>query len=292
MVIENFNKVYTVVQQNSAELHKDVYICRNQEDNQLYTIIRIKDKRMIKKIIEFICEQKNNTKFSDFIETFACKEEFYSVFTYSRGMSLEKRLKQICSLEERMEIGKRLLERMVLYELPFYFQCQCLKMENIIVTDALEVRFQYTLDKVEDYDSCTNQTASAYLYLALKSLFVKELKNNVIDPMKEFLKDVQRNEKMNYLEIYQAYCSVCEEIKKIPKEEMQTPKHMLFRFWEKVKNCRKVIKGAMMTFIFIGVLIYMLYSIYMSLQVKGYEKHFETIGTVQIENDGLEEETE
>lgn len=292
MVIETYDKTYTVVKHNVSGIHKDIYICRNSEDHQLYTLVCIKDKKVTNKIIQFLCKQKKNKKFSDLIENFVYEENFYIVFAYAEGMSLEKRLKQNCSLEERMEIGKKLLEKMVLFHLPYYFQCQCLKMENIVLTDALDVKFQYNLEKIEEYHSYTWQTASAYLYHILKSLFVKELKNNVLDPMKEFLDIVQKGKENDYLKIYQKYCNVCEKIKKIPQEELQTPRNWIFRLWEKIKSFRGVIKGVMLTLIFICVFVYMIYSIYMSLQIKGYKKNFESIGTVQIKEGELEEEEE
>lgn len=292
MVIETYNRTYTVVQHSVSNLKKEIYICKNNKDNQLYTVICIKDKKITNQIIEFICEQKNNKKFSDLIDNFVYKEELHIVFAYAEGMPLEKRLRQNCTLEERMEIGKKLLEKLVLYQLPFYFQCQCLKIENIYQTDALDIKFQYTLEDVEDYDSYTGQTASAYLYQIIKILFEKELKNNVIEPMQEFLKMVQKGEMEDPLKIYRAYCEICERIKKIPKEEMQTPKNWIFRLWEKIKSIKAVIRGILMTLIFLCVFGYMIYNIYMSFQTKGYEKHFETIGTVQIENDGLEDKAE
>jgi hypothetical protein len=292
MVIETCDRVYTVVQHGNTGRYQDIYVGRNNENHELYTIIRIKDKQVTNQIIEFISEQKNNKKFVDLVEYFAYKGELHIVFSYMEGMSLEKRLQQNCSLDERMEIGKKLLEKMVLYQLPFYFQCQCMKMENIIVTDALDVGFQYTLENVEEYSSYTWQMASAYLYRILKSLFAKELKKNVLEPMKEFIGRIQKDEKGDYLKIYREYCSVCEEVREIPEEELQIPKNWLFRCWTKIKSVRGIIKGTMMTLIFLCVFGYMVYSIYRSFQIKGYKQHFESIGTVQMENDEPEDETE
>lgn len=292
MVIETYDKTYEVVQQHTSNAKKEIYVCRDKEDNQLYTIICIKDKKITNKIIKFISEQKNNKKFTDLVDNFVYKGKLHIVFTYHEGTALEKHLKQKCTLEERMEIGKKLLEKLVLYQLPFYFQCQCLKLENIYHTDALDIRFQYTLDDIEEYHSYTGQTVQAYLYQILSILFDKELKNNVIEPMQKFLKIVQIGEEEDCLRTYSFYCDVCEKVKKIPKEEMQTPKNWLFCFWERIKNFKKVIKRSIMVVIFICVLGYMIYNIYMSFQTKGYEKHFETIGTVKIGNDGLEDKVE
>lgn len=292
MIIETYDKVYTVVRHSASNSKTEIYVCQNKEDQRLYTVIQIKDKEVTNRIIEFICEQKSNKKFPDLVDHFVYKEDLHVVFTYAEGILLEKRLKQKCTLEERMEIGKKLLEKLVLYQLPFYFQCHCLKIENIFQTDAMDIQFQYDLDDVQEHASYTAQTARAYLYQILKTLFDKELKNKVIDPMQEFLKKIQREEEIEYLKIYKTYCEVCDQIKKIPKEEMQTPKNRIFCLWQKIKSIRGIIKGSLMALIFICVFGYMVYTICMFFKIKGYEKHFKTIGTVQIENDGLEDKEE
>lgn len=290
MVIETYDKVYTVVQHKVSGLHKDIYICKNKEDGRLYTIIRIKDKKNTAKIVEFICEQKRNTKFSDLVEYFVFNEDLHIVFQYIRGMALEQRLKQVCTLEERMGIGKKLLEKLVLFRLSPYLLCQCLELNNIFVTDNLEVSFNYTLDKVEEYENYTDRQAIVYVYRVMQVLFAKELKKNVIEPMEKFLKTIQTYEVFECLQIYKSYCESCDMIKNIPDDELEISKNWFYRFWEKVKSFRQVIKGALLFLIFLGVFIYMIYSIQNSLRNKGYQKNYNAIGTVEIHNDGIKEE--
>ena len=289
MIIETYNKVYNVVQHKMTGLHKDIYICKNREDNQLYTIIRMKDKNSTTKIIEFICEQKKNTKFSDFVEYFVYKEDLHIVFRYKRGTILEKHLKQICTIEERMEIGKKILEKLVLFQVTPYFLCQCLELDNIFITDSLEVNFEYTLDKVEKYDTYTTKQAEAYLYRVITVLFSKELKKHVIEPMEHFLKKIQTYEDFDSLHMYKLYCESCDEIRKIPDEDLAVSKNWFFRLWERIKSFRKVIRDSILSLIFLGVFLYMIYSIWSSFQIKGYQKNYNSIGTVEIGDDGIRE---
>lgn len=292
MKIETYDKVYKVVQNVSSDGEKDTYVCKNQENQMLYTIIQIKKKNITNQIIEFICEQKNNKKFSDFVEHFVYEEHLHIVFSHEEGVSLQKYLNEKCTLEERLEIGKKILEKLVLYQLHPYFQCECLKKENIFITKAMDVSFRYTLDKVEKYSAYSEQKAKVYFYQCMKFLFEKELKDNVIKPMQDFLKMVEKEETLDYLALYKTYCKVIEQVKKIPKEEMRTPKGKLYFLWEKIKSMRKVIKRSILVIVFICVFAFMVYSIIKSFKTKGYEKHFETIGTVEIRNDGLEEKEE
>lgn len=285
MTIETYDKVYTVVRHFYAGLHMDHYVCKCREDQRLYNIIRVKNQKATAKIIEFISAQKSNKKFSDFVDEFVYQGDLHAVFTYTEGTNLQRKLEEPCTLEERMEIGKRLLERMVLLEQPYYFQCQCLCPENIIVTGSLDVQFWYTFKDIEKYDAYVGQQAAAYLYRAVKLLFAPELQKHVLDPMAAFLKQMQEEKHLDYMVQYQKYCTVCEEIKKIPQEEMELPKNFLYHVWNFVKSIRGLIKRTMLAIIFICVFIYMIYCIYRSFQVKGYVWHFESIGTMQLEEE-------
>lgn len=283
MLIETYHETYAVMQHSYAGLQMDIYVCRRRSDQRLYTVIRIRNKKVTAKIIEFISVQKNSTKFSDLTDQFVFQEDLHVVFQYAEGIPLDKKLEQQCTLEERMEIGRKLLERLILLELPEYFQCQCLQPEAIIVSDSGQVGFRYTLRDAEKYKTYTKTQALACLYRILRLLFVPELQRNVLDPMADFLKQLQVQEITDAMEQYRLYCEACEEIKKIPKEELGMTKNFWYRLWNLVKSVRGRIKKAMLTLIFIGVFVYMVYSIFMAFRIKGYVRHFEYIGTMEIE---------
>lgn len=285
MTIETYNKVYTVVRHLYAGLHMDHYVCRCRDSRQLYNIIRVKNRKITAQIIEFLSIQKSSKKFSDFVDEFVYQGDLHAVFTYTEGKNLLRKLEEPCTLEERMEIGKRLIERMVLLEQPYYFQCQCLSPENIIVTASLDVRFWYTFHDIEKYDTYGGQQAAAYLYRVIRLLFAPELRNHVLDPMEDFLKQLQEEKQPDDMVRYQRYCAVCEEIRKIPKEEMELPKNFLYHVWNFIKSVRGLIKRTMLTLIFICVFIYMICCIYRSFQVQGYVWHFQSIGTMQLEEE-------
>lgn len=109
MTIETYNKVYTVVRHLYAGLHMDHYVCRCRDSRQLYNIIRVKNRKITAQIIEFLSIQKSSKKFSDFVDEFVYQGDLHAVFTYTEGKNLLRKLEEPCTLEERMEIGKRLI---------------------------------------------------------------------------------------------------------------------------------------------------------------------------------------
>ncbi len=283
MLIETYDEVYAVMQHFYEGLHMDSYVCKRKSDQQLYLIVRVRNKKITAKIIEFISVQKSSQQFADLVDQFVFQGDLHVVFRYVPGMPLQKKLEQLCTLEERMAIGRKLLEQMILLKQPPYFQCQCLSPENVMVTDSLDISFRYNLQDAEKYDAYTPAQALAYLYRILKILFQPELQRNVIDPMAGFLSQLQRQEYPDYLEQYRLYCDACEEVREIPENELGVSKNLFYRIWNFVRSIRGLIRRAMLTLIFMGVFIYMVYSVYMSFQIKGYVRHFESIGTMQID---------
>ena len=114
MVIETYEKKYTVIQHISAGYKKEIYTCRCSGEDDLFTVVCFKDKEVINSIIEYICEQKGNTAFTDLVEHFVAGENFHVVFTEPKGTDLERRLRQHASLVERLVIGKKIMEKLVL----------------------------------------------------------------------------------------------------------------------------------------------------------------------------------
>ncbi len=282
MVIEIYDKQYKVVRHLMSDREKELYTCRSSEDKQLYTVIRIKDKKITNKIIGFICEEKKKGTFADLVEHFVSGEDFHIVFTHVTGITLEDKLSQQCVLQERLELGKRLLEKMLLERMAEYFQCQCLKPENIYVTPSGEVEFKYVLDGVEQYEEYTTKQVVSYLYSILQLLFADELKKQVIAPMEQFLKRLKKSEVIDYMALYKEYNEVMHEVLDIPKEELATPKNWLFRLWDKVMAVRKKIKAVMLLLIFLGVFMYMVYTIWNATRPNESINHFENIGTMEI----------
>lgn len=289
MLIETYDHIYTVLQHLHSDPDMDSYVCRRKSDRQLYLIIRIRDKNVTNHIMEFICDQKNNKNFSDFIEYFVSEGDLHVVFAYAQGVPLQKKLEQPNTLKERMMLGKRILEKLILLGQPYYFICECLKPEHIVVTDAGEIGFRYTLEHVERYNTYTARQALNSLHNVLQLLFEGELRKNVLDPMETYLLQLLKEERLDCMAQYRLYNEVCEEILNMPEDDLAMPKNILSRFWESLKRVHGWIKKVMLPLIFIGVFIYMVYNIYMSVYVKDYVHHFGAIGTMAIEEEQPEE---
>ena len=283
MVIETYDKKYTVVQHLSAGPKKEIYSCRCSGEDDLFTVICFKDKDLTNSIIEYICEQKKNTSFTDLVEHFVAGEYFHVVFEEPKGVELERKLRQHPTLVERLVIGKKIMEKLVLQKPDSYFLCQCMTPMNIYVTDSGDISFYYSLFEVDRHADYTGQKAVAYLYRVLSMLFADELKKNVVEPMDEFLKTLKEMEDVDYIELYKGYSDTMVAVLGIPEEELETPKNFFFRLWSKMKGVRTRLKKVLLFIIFVGVFIYMIYTIHNAGRVKNFADHFKSIGSVTIQ---------
>lgn len=285
MLIETYHDAYAVVQHYYTGLHLDHYVCRRRSDRGLYTVIRVRNKKITAQILGFICEQAHNKKFVDLKEQFTADGDLHVVFACEEGTPLLRKLEQGCSIEERMEIGRRVLERIVLLGQPYYFICRCLDPEQIYVTDALAVSFRYTLEQAERYGSYTGAMAAEALERLMRLLFADELRRAAPVPLEEYFAWLQGMEQFDGMEQYRRYELACAEIKKQGQGARKEKKGFLYRLGQLAGSLHKLVKRWLLPLIFAGVFLYMAYNIYLSFQSNGYVDHFQEIGTVEMKDE-------
>ncbi|SFS06873.1 hypothetical protein [Anaeromicropila populeti] len=283
MVIQTFDKGYIVLSILEQNEKSDVFLCADNLDGKRYVIFRWKDTAAIAAIIKYISDQVQRKDFYDVIECFSYDKEFHVVFQYYEGENLSDKLKQEnVSFEERLEIGRNMFERMLLLNMPYYFQSICFNKNNVCVTRSLEVNFQYSFWDMEHFNTYSMKQVSQAAAEIVSFLFEKELKKESVDPIQELVIRLKEEEWTDYMEIYTSYQEVCAEVEQLSETERKTPKTWEFRLWDKAKCLWKPVKRAIMFLILVGVFAYMVYIIHQSLQPKPDQKSFDYIGTVEI----------
>ena len=153
MMIQSLEKKYIVIKYSFSDSNVERYICQEETGGEKYTIVRVKNRQWIAKAVEFLMHQRENSHFTDFTSCFFSDECLYVVMRYAEGISLEEKLQnEVSSLEERLAVGKGILERILILNMPDYFLKDCLKAESIILSASLEVSFQYELLNIADYE--------------------------------------------------------------------------------------------------------------------------------------------
>ena len=139
MLIQTYERSYQVISHVLSNDLGEIYICRDITTDNEYTILRLKDRDIVPDLMVYL----NNSiqeSFTDFVDRFVYEGDLCLVFKYYRGISLSQKLTyEYCSLSERMTMGKKILDRILLLDMPLYFLKNCLAGERIIVKPSLDI---------------------------------------------------------------------------------------------------------------------------------------------------------
>lgn len=274
MKIETIDNAYTVISCSLIEEDRDIYLCRDMNYERPYTIVRLKGKNKINHALEIISMEKNNAYFTDLRDFFISQGDLFVVFSCIRGVPLKKYLNGQLSYEERILIGENILKKLVMFKLSPYFICQCLKPENILITDSLDVFFKYTLDNIEEYESFDRSGAAKSCCSILQIIFEEELKEGGCRPQKKLMDDIMEGKIDNEMDILKEYKRACRGNEEVEENKKKKKKK------SPVRICIK----CFFFLLFLAVLIFMIFCINSARQPKDYYKSFDSIGTVNIKN--------
>ena len=283
MIIESANCSYPVIGYLGHDETKDIYLCERGEDRSRCSVIRIRDSQLLAKSVEFLYDQVAKESFSDLMECFVFQEHLHLVFRFHQGERLEEMIRsRLLSLEERLQIAKKILEKMVLQEMHCYFQSHCLRLENIYVTRSLDISFDYTIEELSRWSQFTMRDVQDRLIALIEFLFEEELKKEVLDPLKEYIAFLKKETYGTYLELYDQFQQVRQQVLGISKKEMEIPKTWSFRLWDRIKKRFPMIKRTITLTVLVLGLILLVWSIGKTLEPSGSVQVITQIGTERV----------
>lgn len=263
----------------------ETYLCKEINDKSpvLYRVVRIINRELTYKLITFFMEQKNNIAFVDYYDCFSKDGNLYLVFSNNEYQPFMNKLKQEdCVLKERLEIGKRILERVLLLNIPTILLYDVLSEGSIGVSDSLEIAFDYNLVSIPLFDKVQMKDVQERFHVLFNHLFAHELLTMASDDIMNFIKRLSEVEVQNCFEIYQNYEALYEKLSNTETLQSIKPNTRAFRSWEFIKKIGKVIKPLFMLAILGLIIGYLVYSIIQLntdvTEVINYQK----IGTITI----------
>ena len=287
MVIKTLDKTYTVIRELLGQYSIDRYICREDDSEVLSTVICIRDKDVIKRVVEFLMQQQRNHKFVDFKECFFFEGNLNAAFAYKEGRTVSEFLTDSeCPLEQRLSMMRAVLEKLMLLSMPNYFMWDALDRTHVYFTSSLEVFFQFGFWKISDYAKYDFTAVQQQYAKFFELLFSEELMKESIPPLTEFLLDVREAKFADLPELFTAYDRLEKEVLSESEEDRALPKTWPFRLWDKIKGFFPVIRRIAMVVLFVAAMLFLIWSLRQTLSQGGQLKQFERIGTLDI----LEEE--
>ena len=192
MLIQSLEQTFTVIQLLGSSDLSASYLCRDyaQQNPSDYLLVQVKEPELVRKMVPVFMEFTREGTFQDFAGSFPKDGSVYGVFHYSSYPTwAQKRERENCSLAERLEIGKNLLDKMLLYRMPLYFQRHVLTPDRVCVAPSLEIGFRYELQDIGFYFSVTQEQVSLAYQQFFEDLFSVELELQSNQALEEFVLD-------------------------------------------------------------------------------------------------------
>ena len=287
MLIQTLNRRFEVIRALGSDNDTEILVSRDvwEKKEREYLMVAVKNPDLIYKCIPFFTEQQENPAFKDFVGCFSADSRFYAVFAYyKKALLKEKFNEELFSLNERLEIGKNLLSRIVLLNMPPSILYEVLQERNLLLDDALHVYFNYALKEIPIHGLFSMDRVQIELGRIFRSLLRRELATQVVDEVRLFVEDLEQCKFAGYMEIYEAYDRLYDTLKDLQEIGELNPQSFLFRCWERIKSLSRYVKPVLAGAVLILALGYLIYSINNPvIKPKAPSPAIETIGTVQAE---------
>lgn len=277
---------YEVIGIEQPDADRNLYLCRRDPDRsgRNYILVGVKDIRLSELLMKYFIEEAAWLENEDFSEYFTFEGRLYVVFPYSSEKSLEEKLSsEECGFLERLEMAKKLQERMVYLELPPGLFMDALNMRQITVSDSLDIRFNYRLDNMERIAGYEIRDIAGSLNQIYRRLFKEELETKNCPPLKEYLCWLEEGTYTSYLDLYSQFHEIYENLKD-GKEDMEELPSRFLGIWEGIKKLAVGLKTVLAVVFVIAAGMYLIYNINLLLNPPAGEigNTYQNIGTVDI----------
>ena len=281
MVIRTSDKEYPVIGVQKNNEQYDIYICRDVVAKGLYRILSVKDGALFPELVGFLNDSVNREAFTDYDGYFIDDGKLCIVMRYTQGITLGTKLAtESVPFGERLELGRKILEKAVLQEIPDYFLAKCFTPEQIIIDPDLSVSFNYP---IEDIITDRQQSGRKNIEQVLRMLFGKELERKVPQLLMDFFKSLPELCEQRLLDIYSEYYALMGKLEEYDAEGEQ-PKTFWFKLWNAIKKIFKVLKKILIILLILASIALLIYTILDPGKDKDSGGHFKSIGTVEIQN--------
>ena len=259
----------------------DMYICRDVSEGGLCRIMSVKDSSKFAELVSFLTDTVNRSAFTDYREHFIDGEKLCIVMKYTQGVTLTTKLAtESMPFKERLELGRKILEKAVLQDIPDYFLAKCFTPDQMIIKPDLSVSFNYP---IEDILGSREQKGRANIEAVLRLLFANELERKVPDQLMEFFDKLPGLSEQRLLDIYSEYYAMCALLEGYD-ENAEQPKTFWYKLWEKIKKLLKFLKKILILLLILASIAFLIYTIVDPGKNKKSSEHFEYIGTVKIQS--------
>lgn len=287
MIIESMTHRYDVICLEDENEKYEIYRCRElDETEQQYMVYGVKDTVMIKALAGAFTSEGQYENFDEYYECFSvCGKLFLVFYYYGSGTIAAKLESEDCSLSERFAIGKNLLQRLLILDMPDFLMSEVISPDRILADASISIHFRYRLDGI----LLTEEQRTEKICNGLAEIFTALFKNELaLEKCEEILAFIERistlytdNGTNGLIQIYHEYENLEDMIPGISGNGHIRPNTFCFRMWDRIKSAYPVVKKIVFGLIVVVLAGYLVYDILFPSYSKECIK-FNSIGTLSI----------
>lgn len=277
------NENFEVIHIKQMEQEYEILQCQAADKKEEYTVLHFMNEQYVKKMLPPFFSLMDNHIYEDYKGCFTKEEDLYLVFYKKKGISLAGLLQErILSAEHKIQIGKHVLEKILLWNLPEFMVCQLLCMGRVLI-DGDEVVFDYEWEQqalLEADMKLVNERVAAFT----KQLFQREIEYSVGHGVTELAAYLEEGKAEDIFAIYEAYCSLLDGLSVKEEEYVSGVKRLRQKLLKGIKKGLEIGKILLLCIAYFAAV----WLLVQGIQEERKEKQeaqgvvFEKIGTLTI----------
>ena len=268
MVIRVLDQNYFVLQTLPSETGLLQYVCKNvaEDDGHVYRIVMVPSEQTDKGLIGWLFDIWQAGRFHE-LRQYASERDRLKVVVDCGAESAVPMADMLdtepLSLKERIHMGGKLLERLILSDVPDFFAVHSLDPEHVCFTENLDCSLRFELEYLTEYDEADLARVFHRLRAVLRRLFAGELREKKMPELKELLDRILQQEFSDMMEVYRAWLPIADKYAGMDEERLE-PKTLGRIVWDKVMALLGFLKK------WVGVAIVLIAVAYLVLAIRAF----------------------
>lgn len=229
------NEEFEVIHIKQMEQEYGILQCQTENGKEKYTVLHFMNQQYVRKLLPPFFSLMDNHMYEDYKGCFIKEDDLYLVFYKREGLSLARLLQEkTLSAEYKIWIGKQVLEKLLLWNLPEFMICQLLYMDHILLSES-EVVFDYEWKQqvlLEADMRLVNEKAAAFT----KQLFQREIEYSIGHGLMELTACLEESKPEDVFAIYEAYSSLLDGLPVKEEEYISGGKRFKQRLFKGIKK--------------------------------------------------------
>ncbi len=295
MVIRVLNQNYFVLQTLPSETGLTQYICKNVagDDGHIYRVVMVPREETTPDLIRWLSDIFSAGRFHELVQYASERDSLQIVVDcgYADAVPMDRLLEEEKpALKERMMMCGKMLERMILSDIPAFFAVPALYPDHVRFTKSMDCCFTYELDKLAKFEEIDAEKELHHLRAVIRKLFADEMKDRKLPEVKEFLDRIVQHEFPDRMSMYEAWLPIQEKYGEADETKLEA-KSLPYIIWEKIKAFARFLKSLFFIVVLILALAYLVFSIRNFMAPEKQQDIYQSIGDMTIQS-GTAAETE